>query len=108
MSKGFSENKRRFLRELLIERGKTLFTHYGFKKTSIHELTSKVGIGQGTFYNFFDSIEKLYFAILELEEVRIKKQLDKVDIFKDGETKKAIKRELNNLNAEAETNPLIR
>ena len=31
-------------------------------------ITNTAGIAQGTFYNFFDSKEELYFEILEQEE----------------------------------------
>src|SRR5690625_72050 len=108
MSRRFNKNQKKFIRNSLIEQGKMLFTQYGFQKTSIHEITKNVGIAQGTFYNFFDSKEELYFVILELEEEKIKKQLIKVEIFKEHEPKKAIKQILRKLIETVETNPLIR
>lgn len=108
MSRGFNENQKKFIRNALINQGKILFSQYGFQKTNILEITKSVGIAQGTFYNFFDSKEELYFVILELEEERIKNQLIQVDIFKDHEPKKAIKRMLQELIKTVETNPLIR
>lgn len=108
MARGFNKEERQFIRNSLIEHGKTLFTQYGFHKTSIHEITKNVGIAQGTFYNFFDSKEELYFIILELEEKIIKKQLFQVDVFQEHEPKKAIKKILRELIKKVETNPLIR
>lgn len=92
----------------IIEQGRILFSKFGFQKTSIYEITQSVGIAQGTFYNFFDSKEELYFVILELEEKNIKSQLTHIDIFKDNQPKKAIKKMLLELMETIETNPLIR
>jgi len=108
MSRGFNKNEKKFIRSTLIKQGKILFSRYGFQKTSIHELTKSVGIAQGTFYNFFNSKEELYFAILELEEEKIKEQLAQVNLFKENEPKKAIKQILRELIKTIETNPLIR
>lgn len=108
MSRGFNKSEKKLIKSSLIEQGKTLFSQYGFRKTSIQEITKSVGIAQGTFYNFFDSKEELYFIILEREEEKIKKQLASVDIIKENEPKKAIKRILRELIKTMETNPFIR
>src|SRR5690625_3889333 len=92
----------------IIEQGRILFSKFGFQKTSIHEITESVGIAQGTFYNFFDSKEELYFVILELEEEKVKNQLTHVDIFKENEPKKANKQMIRELIKTVETNPFIR
>ena len=68
MPKTFTGKEKEIIRKTLISNGKELFSKYGLKKTSITELTNAAGIAQGTFYNFFDSKEELYFEILELEE----------------------------------------
>src|SRR5690625_1472218 len=108
MSRRFKENEKQFITNSLIEQGKILFSKYGFQKTSIHEITKNVGIAQGTFYNFFHSKEELYFVNLEMEEAKVKAQLTNVDIFKENEPKRAIKRILQQMIDTIETNPLIR
>jgi|SRR5690625_3643119 len=108
MSRRFNKNQKKFIRNSLIEQGKILFRQYGFQKTSIHEITKSVGIAQGTFYNFFDSKEELYFIILEHEEEKIKKQLTQIDMLKEHDPKEAIKQVLRDLIKTVETNPLIR
>lgn len=60
----FTDEKRERVREALHETGRELFARYGIRKTSISELTETVGIGKGTFYQFYDSKEKLYVDIL--------------------------------------------
>ena len=68
MPKTFTAKEKEIIRKTLISTGKELFSKYGLKKTSITELTNGAGIAQGTFYNFFESKEDLYFEILEQEE----------------------------------------
>ncbi|MGB9202198.1 TetR/AcrR family transcriptional regulator, partial [Methanobacterium sp.] len=68
MPKTFTDKEKEIIRKTLISQGKILFSKYGLKKTSITELTNIAGIAQGTFYNFFESKEELYFEILEQEE----------------------------------------
>lgn len=64
----FSETEKQKIRNSIIEKGKALFSDYGLRKTSIDEIVRACGIGKGTFYNFFNSKEELYFEIIEQEE----------------------------------------
>jgi len=68
MTRSFSDAEKRDITKQLLSRGKELFERYGLKKTSVEELTRAVGIGQGSFYIFFDSKEELFFEILDAEE----------------------------------------
>lgn len=108
MSKRFKQNEKDAIRNALIEEGKLLFGKYGFQKTSITDITKKVGIAQGTFYNFFNSKELLYFAILELEENKLTKQLLEINFSKESSAKEIMKQTLQKLIKEIETNALIR
>lgn len=80
MPKTFTGKEKEIIRKTLIARGRELFSKYGLKKTSITELTNGAGIAQGTFYNFFDSKEELYFEILEQEEANSAKYLENIVI----------------------------
>ncbi len=75
MPRGFSDKEKIMIQESLMENGKRLFSSYGLKKTSISDITRAAGIAQGSFYNFFDSKEELYFEILEAEEQTMKEKL---------------------------------
>src|SRR5699024_2933467 len=108
MSKRFKQNEKDAIRNALIEEGRLLFSKYGFQKTSITDITKKVGIAQGTFYNFFNSKELLYFSILELEENKLTKQLLEINISKESSAKETMKQTLQKLIKEIETNSLIR
>ena len=72
----FSDDEKIQLREALVKTAKEAFVRFGLKKTSVEDLTTAVGIGQGTFYRFFDSKEELFFEILEREELMIADQIN--------------------------------
>lgn len=75
MARKFSEREKNNITNELIETGKRLFTTFGYQKTSIQDITKRVGIAQGTFYHFFRSKEDLYFDILELEEKSLRERI---------------------------------
>lgn len=78
MPKTFTGKEKEIIRKTLITKGRELFSKYGLKKTSITELTNSAGIAQGTFYNFFESKEELYFEILEQEEANSAKYIENI------------------------------
>ncbi len=53
MAKAFTEKERTAIREKIMETALDLFHEKGTKSLSIQELTRKVGIAQGSFYNFW-------------------------------------------------------
>lgn len=53
-------------RALLINAGIELFSHSGFKKISVEEISSHCGLSVGTFYKHFASKEAFYETILEI------------------------------------------
>lgn len=75
MPKKFGEREKEHIRMRLVETGKEHFSIYGLKKTSVEELTRKVGIAQGSFYLFFGSKEELFFEIMEQEEAQVRERL---------------------------------
>jgi len=77
MPTGFSKKENENIKKELIKKGRKLFSVYGLKKTTISDLTEAVGIAQGTFYNFFDSKEELYFDILDIEGQQLRQDLTK-------------------------------
>jgi len=78
MPKIFTEDDEKVIKEKMIKTARDLFSQFGLKKTSIADITSKVGIAQGTFYSFFNSKEELYFEIMEREEVVREEIIDHV------------------------------
>ncbi len=90
MTKAFRDKEKDLIKSKLIERGKELFARYGLRKTSIEDLTKAVGIAQGSYYNFFQSKEELYFEIMEQEELHIKNSLLSTHQMEESITKDAL------------------
>ena len=90
MPRKFNENENKIIVNKLMETGLELFSNHGLKKTSIKDLTTEAGIAQGSFYNFFDSKEELFFTILESEENMLEIRMKNL-ILSSGSARKAIK-----------------
>lgn len=78
MPKIYSEEKRQEIKEKLIEAGLELIKQKGMRKTSVEEITKKVGIAQGTFYNFFKSKEILIYEISSTYKERINHKMEEI------------------------------
>jgi AcrR family transcriptional regulator len=64
--------------------GKELFSRKGFKDTNVSDITKSVGIGTGTFYNYYSSKEELFMAIFMEENEKLKKKILKsIELEKD-------------------------
>lgn len=104
----FTEEKRARVHESLRDAGRELFGRYGIRKTAISELTEAAGIGKGTFYQFYDSKEKLYIDIIEqyLEEYIPRLLSNSFEAYDDPE--QAIEAYLEQSMDELDSNPLLR
>ena len=67
----FSDEDRERIRAEMIEAGHELFARYGFDRTRVSDITDAVEIGTSTFYQFFDSKEELYLAVLMAEREQL-------------------------------------
>ena len=61
----FTEEQNETIRRDLIREARCCGVTVGMRTTSVEQLTEAVGISKGSFYNFFDSKELLFFAVLE-------------------------------------------
>lgn len=107
MPRKFGENENKIIVKKLMETGLELFSKHGLKKTSIKDLTTEAGIAQGSFYNFFDSKEDLFFTILESEENEIENHMKDM-ILRSGSAKEAIKITLQETCSLFDKTPLLR
>ncbi len=64
MAKAFSEKEKIEIKEKILETSLDLFHENGRKSLSIKELTSRVGIAQGSFYNFWQDKESLIMDLI--------------------------------------------
>ena len=83
--KGFTESEKTELRNKLCVECEQSWTLHGYKKTSIGELTTKIGISIGTFYQLYSSKEDLFCDTLERVQNRLKTELK--DIIDNNEDK---------------------
>ncbi len=107
MPKTFTEQEKTIIQNILIQKGREFFGKYGLKKTSVTELTKAAGIAQGTFYNFYDSKEDLYFEILELEQLNNEQFLEDI-LTSSHSTKEIIRKIIKGTFELFENNPIIR
>lgn len=73
MAKAFSEEEKEQIKTKLMETALDLFHDKGTKSLSIQELTRRVGIAQGSFYNFWKDKDAL---VLDVMRYRSKQKLD--------------------------------
>jgi len=86
--------------------GKELFSRKGFKDTNVSDITKSVGIGTGTFYNYYSSKEELFMAIFLEENEKLKEKILKsIDLEKDP---RSLVKELMLLNLKGmKSNPIL-
>ncbi|HCD43410.1 MAG TPA: TetR/AcrR family transcriptional regulator [Lachnoclostridium sp.] len=87
--------------------GKELFSRKGFKDTNVSDITKSVGIGTGTFYNYYSSKEELFMAIYMEENEKLKKKILKsIDLDQDP---RSLVKELMLLNLKGmKSNPILK
>jgi AcrR family transcriptional regulator len=68
MPRAFKSTEKEAIRAALLRHGRRLFGRHGLRRVTIQELTQAADIAQGSFYNFYESKEDLFFEILEAEE----------------------------------------
>lgn len=102
---GFTADERERIDTALREAGRELFARYGLSKTTIADLTGEVGIAAGTFYQFYDSKEALYLAVLDDEGEAVAAAV--VPPLEDGDPEAGLREFLGRLCDEIETNPLV-
>jgi AcrR family transcriptional regulator len=68
MDDWFSEGA--MMRDRIMDKAAMLFARYGFKKTSMAEIAREVGLGKATLYEYFESKEELFAAIIKKEAGR--------------------------------------
>ncbi len=105
---GFTDAERERIREQLVESGRDRFARYGLDKTTIADLVEPAGIAPSTFYQFFDSKERLYLEILEAEGEEFVERVLANSLESEDDPETAVRTFLHLLFEETESNPLFR
>jgi len=74
----FDDEKRLSLRKQMLENGFELIKRYGYKKTSVEDVTRMSGIAKGTFYNFFTTKEEFVHEIVIYKRNCVKNEFQKL------------------------------
>jgi AcrR family transcriptional regulator len=56
-------NKEEFRRKIIVSAGK-IFSHYGFKKTTMDEIAKALKMGKSSIYYYFESKEEIFEAVV--------------------------------------------
>ena len=70
MAKAFTEEEKIKIKESIMETALDLFHDKGTKSLSISELTKRVGIAQGSFYNFWKDKESLVIDLIAYRSIQ--------------------------------------
>ncbi|HER5437322.1 TPA: TetR/AcrR family transcriptional regulator [Streptococcus pyogenes] len=77
MAKAFTEEEKIKIKEDIIETALDLFHDKGTKSLSISELTKRVGIAQGSFYNFWKDKESLVIDLMAYRSIQKLENIEK-------------------------------
>jgi AcrR family transcriptional regulator len=61
----------------IIETARSIFSHYGFKKTTMEEIAQATRKGKSSIYYYFENKEDIFKAVVEKEAEEIKTELHK-------------------------------
>ena len=65
MGKAFTEEEKKIIKERIKTECYHLFLEKGIKKTNIEDITKRVGIAKGGFYNFYTNKEEVLYDLMD-------------------------------------------
>ncbi len=74
------ENRKRLIRNRLLETGLEGFVQRGFHATGVQDLVDEAGVPKGSFYNYFASKEAFGASVIDLYAGRIHQRLDELGL----------------------------
>jgi AcrR family transcriptional regulator len=67
-------NKEEFRRKVIVSAGK-IFSHYGFRKTTMDEIAKALKMGKSSIYYYFESKEEIFEAVVRWEANVLRNEL---------------------------------
>jgi AcrR family transcriptional regulator len=108
MPRAFTEVEKEKIRERLFAAGRSCFTRYGLKKTTIDDLVKPAGIAKSSYYLFFESKEALYVELMMAEMPAMMGRLIDVSFAATDDTREALVLLIKRIVTEIETNEFAR
>ncbi|WP_315118212.1 TetR/AcrR family transcriptional regulator [uncultured Clostridium sp.] len=103
--KGFSNEEKQELRNKLCTECERSWALHGYKKTSVGEMASKIGISTGAFYLLYSSKEDLFCETLERVQCRLRDMMN--GIIRKNPTKEGFALSLKSLFREYDSTPFL-
>ncbi|MDY0360652.1 MAG: TetR/AcrR family transcriptional regulator [Desulforegulaceae bacterium] len=63
------KDKQEEIKKKILDSATILFTHFGFKKTSVDDIAKKADVAKGTIYNYFKNKEDLFKDVFRQEGI---------------------------------------
>jgi AcrR family transcriptional regulator len=76
------------VKETIVDVARQIFSKFGFKKTTMHEIANAQGKGKSSIYYYFASKEKIFQAVVEKEASILNQELLKANSNADSPTMK--------------------
>ena len=108
MPRGFTDIERERINNNLIKTGRELFGRQGIKKTSVEEIARGSGISKGAFYQFYESKEDLYFAVIRAYEEKQHQSILEAVSVETSDVKTQIKEILLNVLRAVDNDPFFK
>jgi len=108
MPRAFNNDEIERIRTSLLRTGRASFLERGLKGTTIDHLITSVGIGKGSFYQFFKSKEDLFLELFSEEIPAMMARLHEASFGTTTDTREALIRLMKAMIFELETNRLVR
>jgi AcrR family transcriptional regulator len=108
MPRAFTEVEKEKIRERLFAAGRSCFTRYGLKKTTIEDLVKLAGIAKASFYLFFGSKEALYLDLFLQEVPAMMSRMIAASFGSTDDTREALVLMMKAIVHEMQTNELAR
>jgi AcrR family transcriptional regulator len=107
MPRAFTAVEKEKIHERLFAAGRSCFTRYGLKKTTIEDLVKPAGIAKSSYYLFFESKESLYVELMMMEMPAMMERLIDVSFAATGDARKALILLIKGIVTEIERKALI-
>ena len=75
--------KRKNIRQNIVQKAADIFAQFGFKKATMDDIASSMGMGKSTLYYYFKSKEQVFEAVVKKEADILSKKLDEEVLMKD-------------------------
>lgn len=108
MPRAFTDAERNRIHDKLLAAGRSCFTRYGLKKTTIEDLVKMTGIAKSSFYLFFQGKEALYIELMMSEMPAMTKRLVDISFGATNNVREALVLLLRAIVHEIETNEFAR